>query len=290
MFAWYRALTFRRQIKDYAKIVVGCLLAALSYPLFLVPNAIAPGGVTGLGTILHHLFGVPVGITSLALNVPLFVMGYRAMGKRFVFRTFVATIIFSLAIDLFSPLEPVTLNPLMASIFGGVLAGIGLSIILRGSATTGGSDMLARMLHNRFADISVSMFLFMFDGIVVLISAFTISMEAALYAMVAVYISARTIDVVLSGLESDKVCYVISSKYKEIANEIMTTMERGCTLLDGQGGYTGNPLKMLLCVVGRMEVTRLKTLVHDMDQDAFMFITDAHETLGEGFHRFNQEV
>ncbi|HHT15661.1 MAG TPA: YitT family protein [Clostridiales bacterium] len=290
MFAWYRALTFRRQIKDYAKIVVGCLLAALSYPLFLVPNAIAPGGVTGLGTILHHLFGVPVGITSLALNVPLFVMGYRAMGKRFVFRTFVATIIFSLAIDLFSPLEPVTLNPLMASIFGGVLAGIGLGIILRGSATTGGSDMLARMLHNRFADISVSMFLFMFDGIVVLISAFTISMEAALYAMVAVYISARTIDVVLSGLESDKVCYVISSKYKEIANEIMTTMERGCTLLDGQGGYTGNPLKMLLCVVGRMEVTRLKTLVHDMDQDAFMFITDAHETLGEGFHRFNQEV
>lgn len=290
MFAWYRALTYRRQIKDYAKIIVGCLLASLAYPLFLVPNAIAPGGVTGLGTILHHLFGVPVGLTSLVLNIPLFVMGYRAMGKRFVFRTFVATIIFSLAIDLFSPLEPVTSNPLMASIFGGVLAGIGLGIILRGNATTGGTDMLARMLHNRIGDISVSMFLFMFDGIVVLISAFTISTEAALYAMITVYITAKTIDVVLSGLESDKVCYVISSKYSEIANEIITTMERGCTLLDGQGGYTDTPVKVLLCVVGRMEVTRLKTLVHDMDENAFMFITDAQETLGEGFHRFKEEI
>ena len=143
----------------YIQIVLGCLIGAAAYPTFLVPNNIAPGGLTGVATILNYLFNWPVGTVSLILNVPLFLIGYKAMGKVFVFRSLVATLLFSVLIDVL-PLEPISKDPLLGTLFGGVLLGIGLGIVLRGGATTGGTDMIARMVHRRFNFITVGMFLF----------------------------------------------------------------------------------------------------------------------------------
>lgn len=273
----------RRTLLDYAQILLGCIVGAVAYPLFLIPNDIAPGGVTGVATILHYLFKYPVGITSLLLNIPLFLAGFRTMGKRFVFRTLLATLMFSALIDIIK-VEPITRDPMMASIYGGVLLGAGLAIILRGGATTGGTDMLARMLHKHASGISVGMFLFMFDFFVILAAGILMSAEHAMHAMISVFIASKVLDTVLTGIGSEKACYVISRHHEAITRRILTDMQRGVTVLKATGGFSGENISMLLCVVGRMEVTALKSIIREEDRNAFVFITETHETLGEGFH------
>ena len=163
--------THKREIlMAYAQILIGSVIGAAAYPTFLIPNNIAPGGLTGVATILNYLAGWPVGITALVLNIPLFLIGYRTMGKVFAFRSLVATALFTILIDIL-PLKPVSEDPLLGTLFGGVVLGIGLGLILRGGATTGGSDMIARMVHRRFSFITVGMFLFALDFLVVLAAA-----------------------------------------------------------------------------------------------------------------------
>lgn len=282
------AAFIRRLLVDYGQILLGSAIGAISYPLFLVPNSIAPGGVTGLATILNYLFGVSVGLTSFVMNIPMFVVGFRTMGKRFLWRTLVATVLFSALIDLFK-LEPLTHDPMMAAIFGGALLGLGVAIILRGGATTGGTDMLARMVHKFFSGLSVGAFLFLFDFLVVLTAGFTISVEKAMTAMIAIFISSAVVDKVLVGLGTDKACYIISKNFQRITERLLRELERGVTMLNATGGYSGKDVKMLLCVVGRMEVVALKNIVREEDKDAFVFITETHETLGEGFHDLTGE-
>lgn len=278
----------RRFFIDYAQILVGCVIGALSYPWFLIPNSIAPGGVTGLATILHYFIRLPIGMTSLIFNIPLFLFGWRYMGRRFVYRTFIATILFSVLIDILKP-TPITADPLMASVFGGVVLGFGLALILRGGATTGGTDMLARMVHRRFPFVSVGIFLFAFDFIVILMAGFTMSAEHAMHAMISVYLSSKALDTILSGIGTDKACYIISSAHESISQRIMDEMQRGITILSAKGGYSKQDINMLLCVVGRTEVSLLKSIVQDEDEQAFLFITETHETLGEGFHALKPE-
>lgn len=278
----------RRQLLDSAQIVLGSVIGALAYPLFLIPNNIAPGGITGIATVLHYLFGFSVGITSLFLNIPMFLVGFRTMGKRFVVRTLAATLLFSVLIDLLK-LKPLTSDPLMAAIFGGVMLGMGLAIILRGGATTGGTDMLARMVHKYLAGISVGAFLFAFDFMVVLAAGFTISAEKAMNSMICIFICSKVVDNVLTGIGTGKVCYIISTRHQSIASRILTELQRGVTVMDATGGFSGKGIKMLLCVVSRMEVMALKNIVREEDQNAFVFITEAHETLGEGFHDLSGE-
>ena len=266
------------------QIVLGCALGALAYPLFLVPNHIAPGGLTGLATVLNYLFRWPVGTTSLVMNVPLFIIGYRAMGRVFVIRSLVATVLFSVLIDLI-PLPPMTEQPLLGAVFGGVLLGAGLGLILRGGATTGGTDMVARMIHNRFQHISVGAFLFLIDCCVVLMAGFFIEAEYALYAFVALYAASKLIDVVMVGLTREKACYIISTQHEQVKREIMEKLDRGVTVLHAEGGYSGQERPVLLCVLSAQELGRLKAIVREADEDAFLFISDAHEVLGEGFRK-----
>ncbi len=272
-------------ISAYVQIVLGCLLGAVSYPMFLVPNHIAPGGLTGLATVINYIWpALPVGITSLALNVPLFIIGYRSMGKVFAFRSLIATILFSLLIDLI-PLEPLTDDPMLGAIFGGVLLGIGLGLILRGGATTGGSDMAARMLHNRFQFLSVGAILLFIDCVVVFMAGFTIKAESALYAFISIFVSSKAVDLVLVGMTREMACYVITSQYERVSGDIMEQLSRGVTLLSAKGGYSGMERPVLLCVLSQQEVGRLKAIVRAADKTAFVFISDAHEVLGEGFRR-----
>ena len=272
------------QLASAVQIALGCALGALAYPLFLVPNHIAPGGLTGLATVLNYLFHWPVGTTSLVMNVPLFIIGYRAMGRVFVIRSLVATVLFSVLIDLI-PLPPMTEQPLLGAVFGGVLLGAGLGLILRGGATTGGTDMVARMIHNRFQHLSVGAFLFLIDCCVVLMAGFFIEAEYALYAFVALYAASKLIDVVMVGLTREKACYIISTQHEQVKREIMEKLDRGVTVLHAEGGYSGQERPVLLCVLSAQELGRLKAIVREADEDAFLFISDAHEVLGEGFRK-----
>ncbi|NLX82506.1 MAG: YitT family protein [Clostridiales bacterium] len=275
-------------VRQYALIVVGCFLGAMSYPLFLEPNHIAPGGVTGITTILNFYFKLPIGITSLVLNIPLLILGWRIISAGFVFRTIFATALFTVLIDLLR-FKPMVMDPLLASIFGGVLLGIGLGLILRGSATTGGTDLLARIVHHRIRAISVGSFLFAFDFVVIVLAWIFLSAEHAMHAIINVFITIKVIDQMLLGFGNDKACYIISQEYEQIEQRIMKEMERGVTRFDTVGAYSGRSGKMLLCVVGRFEVVKIKSIVNEADKKAFMFITDTHETLGEGFAQLIEE-
>ena len=266
----------------YAQMMIGCVLGAAAYPLFLTPNHIAPGGLTGVAIILNYLWALPVGTVTLLLNIPLFVAGYRTMGRIFAFRSLFATLLFSLLIDAL-PLGPVTEDPLLSTLFGGVLLGLGLGLILRGGATTGGTDMLAKMVHRRLQFISTAAFLFAFDFLVVAASGILMGKTEALYALINIYVSSRVIDGIMMGFSGNKACLIISSAWEPIMRRIMEEMERGATLLSARGGYTGEDRPTIYCVISRVEIMALKRIVREEDESAFMTIMNAHEAIGDGF-------
>ena len=272
----------------YLQIVLGCVIGGAAYPWFLTPHSIAPGGLTGVATILNYLFQWPIGTVSLIMNIPLFIIGWRSMGRSFAFRTLFATVLFSLCID-FLPLEPLTQEPLLATLFGGVLLGAGLGFIMRGGASTGGTDMIARMVHHRLPFISTGAFLFAIDCVVVLAAGITMGMSEALYALISIYVCAKVMDVVMMGITTRKACYIITPKWKEVEKQILFVMDRGATELLARGAYSQEERPVLLCVVNSQEIQQIKRIVHATDESAFMIITDAYEALGEGFSSLGAE-
>ena len=281
-----RTVGAREIANSYLQILLGCVIGAAAYPSFLIPNSIAPGGLTGVATIANHLLGTPVGLVSLLLNVPLFIIGYRSMGKVFAFRSLIATFLFSVLIDIL-PIRPVSYDPLLGTLFGGVVLGAGLGLILRGGATTGGTDMVARMVHRRLPFISVGMFLFGLDCLVVLGAAAAIGTEQALYAFINIYVCSRVIDAVMMGFSGNKACFIMTSRWEEITRRLMDEVGRGVTHLEAKGAYTGRQRPVVLCVVSRQEIMAVKRIVQEEDEKAFMFISEAHEALGEGFSRLD---
>ena len=283
-----RVIGAREIAFGYLQILLGSLVAAAAYPAFLVPNNIAPGGLTGVATILNFLFHWPVGTVSLLLNIPLFIIGYRAMGRIFAFRSLIATVLFSILIDIL-PIRPVSTDPLLGTLFGGVVLGAGLGLILRGGATTGGSDMVARMVHRRLPFISVGMFLFAVDCLVVLGAAVAIGTEQALYAFINIYVCSKVIDTVMMGFSGNKACFIMTSRWEEITRRLMDEVGRGVTHLEAKGAYTGRQQPVVLCVAARQEIMSVKRIVQEEDEKAFMFITEAHEALGEVFSRLDSK-
>lgn len=272
----------REQLIAWLQIVIGCVIGAAAYPTFLDPGKIAPGGLTGVAMILKHLWGWDIGITSLILNIPLFIVGYKAMGRVFAFRSLAATVLFSLMIDLL-PLKAIPVEPILGTLYGGLLLGVGLGFILRGGATTGGTDMAARMVHKYLPFLSVGMFLFLIDCVVVVAAWIFIGSSEALYALICIFISGKAVDMVMLGLSSNKACFVITDAWEKVSHRLMEEMERGVTQLSARGAYTGTERPVVLCVLPPQEVSRLKAIVRQEDEKAFMFITEAHEALGEGF-------
>ena len=278
----------REQLLAWLQIVLRCVIGAAAYPTFLDPGKIAPGGLTGVAMILKHLWGWDIGITSLILNIPLFIVGYKAMGRVFAFRSLAATILFSLMIDLL-PLKAITVEPILGTLYGGILLGIGLGFILRGGATTGGTDMAARMVHKYLPFLSVGMFLFLIDCTVVVAAWIFIGSSEALYALICIFITGKAVDMVMLGLSSNKACFVITSEWETVSRRLMTEMDRGVTQLSARGAYSGIERPVVLCVLPPQEVSRLKEIVRQEDEKAVMFITEAHEALGEGFSSLTSE-
>ncbi len=273
-------------VRDYVLMLLGAIIAGASYANFLVPNNIAPGGVTGIATVLCSLLPfLPVGTLSFLLNVPLFILGYRSNGKRFVFRSFISMMLLSLFIDLI-PNEPVTSDPLLASIFGGILLGIGLGLVLRVGATTGGTDLAAQMLHDRFSFLSVGTILFAIDCLVIILAGIVFDIQAALVALIALYISTKVIDMVIKGWNTEQQMMIISDSVNEIAARICAELNRGATFIEATGAYTGEKRGMLYCVVTRAQIMQIKSIVSSIDPRAFVSVSEAHEVMGEGFKQF----
>lgn len=266
----------------------GVVVCALGLNLFLVPNKLVAGGVSGIATILHHLVGVPVGATMLALNVPLFIMGIYRLGFGFGFRTLYGTVALSLAVDGMAPFLPVpTREPFLACLFGGVLVGIGLGLVFRAKGTTGGTDLAAAILRTYVGIINIGQILFLVDGAVVLATGVAFrSPELAMYSLITIFVSAVVIDTVQQGLGYAKAFFIISEQATAIGEAVLKELERGATALAGRGLYTGREREVLLVVVSRAEVTRLKEIVYRTDPRAFIVVADVREVLGEGFKQY----
>jgi uncharacterized membrane-anchored protein YitT (DUF2179 family) len=274
----------KTEVRDYTLIFIGINLTALALVLFLVPNRIAAGGVSGLATILYYLWSWPVGLVNFAVNIPLLIACLRVFGVRFGVKTFFGATFLSLAIEFWGGLTPpVTKDPLLASLFGGVLAGVGMGLTFRFHGTTGGTDLAAQLIH-RYFGLPVGSALYIIDGGIVLLAGLVFhSPEAALYALIALIVTGRTIDTVLEGLNFTKAALIISTQADRIAERILHDLGRGVTGLAGRGLYSGQSKEVLLCIVSRAEALRLKEMVHHEDPAAFMIITDVREVLGEGF-------
>jgi uncharacterized membrane-anchored protein YitT (DUF2179 family) len=272
-----------RTLLDYLGITMGVIITALSLVLFLVPNKIAAGGVSGLATVVYHILGINVGITILAINIPLFFLSIKELGVRFGIKTLYAAVLLSILVDFFAVfLHTPTDDPFLAALYGGVLAGAGIGLVFRYGGTTGGTDLAAQLLR-KYLNISVGQALLSIDALVIFLAGIFFNIELALYAMIGLFTTTKLIDVIQEGLGYAKAAFIISDNTVEISNAVLNELNRGATLLKGQGVYTGDTKNVLLVVVSRAEVTRLKSIVNETDARAFVIVTNIHEAIGEGF-------
>ena len=279
----------KKAIIDYALIVFGTFLFSYAIIAFWVPHGMVTGGISGLAIIVLEYtdrlgFPIPVWLTNLALNIPLFVVGYKSIPRAYFYRSIFAFFVMTVSLFLadFLPIPPTDL--LLASIFGGATAGIGVGLVLRSHATTGGTSLAAVILKRLFlGHLSIPKITFGLDAVVILLGLMMFGPIAVMYAIISIFVCTRVTDVILEGLTFGKATYIISDRAESIAETILKDMNRGCTLIDSRGMFTKEPKPMLLCVVSPKELVMIKQIVYAHDERAFVFVSDVREVLGEGF-------
>ncbi|MBN2621133.1 YitT family protein [candidate division WOR-3 bacterium] len=272
----------------YFSIFLGCIIGALSYSVFLIPHQIVPGGVTGIAMVLFFLFKTPVGIITIALNIPLFMIAIKTLGFKYAIKSVIAIIIMNLLIDLFvytvkipSPTE----NIILGALYGGLLLGLGLGLVFRGGASTGGTDIIGQVM-SKHSNLSVGMWIMITDFVVITMAGLTtLSVEKALLGYLALFLSSKVIDLVLEGMDYARALFIISDKHEAIVDEIYEQTKRGVTILDGFSPYTKEKRPVIMCVITKKQTALFKSLVQDIDPKAFVIVTDVFEVLGEGFRR-----
>lgn len=278
-------------LQDFLLIAAGAMLQALALRLFLVPADLVSGGVSGLSQIVNHYTGWPIGLMIFIGNLPLFLLGWRFLGgPRFAMRTAFAVAAFSFFTDFLAPYLPaegLTGDLVLNALYGGVVSGIGFGLVYRGRGTSGGSDILARIL-NHWRGIPISQSYLMTDAAIMFMAGLSFSWENALYALVNLYVSGIAAEAVTQGSNVVRTALIITSQEEQVADSILKEMGRGVTMLPARGAYTGADRTVLYCVVTRSEVPRIKALVREADPNAFMVIGSAHEALGEGFLALDQ--
>lgn len=269
---------------DLTGITVGSFITALGLVAFLIPNKIAAGGVSGLATVLYYLFKFPVGVTMFLINIPLLLLCVKELGMKFGIKSLFGTFVISFFVDFLAAFitQPWTNDSLLAAVYGGVVCGLGLGIVFRSKGTTGGTDLAAALIH-KFAHISLGYSLMSIDAVVIILAGIVFNVEQALYALVAVYVTSKMIDVVQEGVSYVKAALIISEEYDRISQEILARMSRGVTSFQSKGVYTAKEREVLLCVVAQSEVSTLKSIVYSVDPRAFVIVANVHEVLGEGF-------
>lgn len=273
---WYR-------IFSYIAIGVGTFLMAIGLNYFLAPNTIAPGGVTGFAVIIEKTIRVPIYITNLALNIPLFILGAKTLGKETAIKTLYATVLLSVFFKIVPPIT-LTHDLLLSSIFGGVLVGIGLGLVFKFGGTTGGTDLAGSMLNSKFPNLSTATFMTMIDLFVVAFAGIVEKkIEISLYSIISMFIIMKVIDTVLEGIGYLKGFFIVSNNPEGMSEKLMTELGRGVTMLKGKGMYSKERKDVLLCVVPRSQFTRVKEIVKEFDPYAFVMVSEMYEVLGEGF-------
>ena len=283
----------RRPVRDYFLMTLGVLLTAWALDAFLIPNKIAAGGVSGLATVIYYVakeqgVNLPVGVQMLVMNALLIGFALRARGLRYAAKVIYGTVLLSVAIDLFATFVPQLAadDPLLASLYGGVLTGIGLGMVFKAGGNTGGTDLIAQLLARKIS-LGVGQLMLIADAFVTVIAGLVFGWQYALYAVVAIFVSGQTIDIVLEGLAVEKAVFIISDATERIGEAITGVLKRGATSLAATGVYTGEPRGMLFVVVSRKELDDLKSLVAAIDPTALVIISDVHEAIGEGFKEMN---
>ncbi|WP_420910328.1 YitT family protein [Neobacillus muris] len=269
---------------DYLLVLIGAAIIAVSFNVFLLPNQIASGGVSGISTILTSLFGWEPAYVQWAFNIPLFFAGVLLLGKQFGAKTLAGTIFLPFVVFLTKEVEPWTNDPLLGSLFGGIGVGLGLGIVFRGNASTGGTDLAAQII-NKYTGFTLGRCVVLIDGLIVLAAAIVFDIEKALYALIGLYVTSKTIDLIQIGFGRSKMAMIITEKQEEIRHGILHKIDRGVTKLSAYGGFTEHERPVLMCVVDQTEFTKLKQLVKTIDPSAFVVVMDAAEVLGEGFKR-----
>ena len=271
---------------EYIYIIIGAFLMAVSTALFLLPNQLSTGGISGISTILYYSCNYPVGLTMLLINVPLFVIAMVKVNKRLFFKSILGTVLLSVFIDLLENLSPITNDRFLACIYGGIIMGIGTAIILKAGASTGGTDLLSyviRAYNNKFKSSRV---IIIADTIIIFFNIiFFREIEIGLYSVIAIYLMGKMIDIIFEGIYFTKIMFIISEKYEEISKEIGILVKRGSTGIYSKGMYSGKQNVMLFCVASRKEVAEIKQIIKQIDKNAFIVTTDAIETLGKGFSK-----
>ena len=271
---------------DYALVFAGALMQALSMALFYIPGKLAAGGVSGIAQLIGNATGWSVGTLYVVLNLPLLLLGWHYLGKRrFLTRTIFAVLVYSLAIDLLSRIVPangLTSDPMLNALYGGVIGGVGVGLVLRGQGTTGGTDILVRVL-NRWRGIPYSHTYIATDVLVVFAAGLSFGWTLALYAVVALYVGGIAAEFAAEGVRTTRTVLIITRNPQAVAQRVMTDLQRGVTMWSGLGMYSGQERQILFCIISRAEVNPIKSIVHEADPQAFMVIGEAYEALGEGF-------
>ena len=274
-----------------AKIIIGDILFALGFNLFLKPNGLNAGGLSGLAMVLVHFLGFgTVGLITGVVNLPLFIIGGKKLGKNFFFGSLMGMTFLSLAIDLLAWIPKPEVEPLIAALYGGAICGVGLGVVFTSGGTTGGSDIVVRLLKLRYRHVPIGIINICFDLCVAVLTGLAFQdVSSALYSGVAIFITGNVVDAVVYRFDYSKVALIISPRYEEIAKMITTQLERGATFLQGQGVYSGNDTKVVLTAVKKQQLPELKRLVSEIHPDAFVIVQEAHQVLGDGFSRYSKE-
>lgn len=276
-------------IRSYLLIITGTGLMAFAIKNTFDPIGLVTGGFTGIGIMLRRLTsgfvegGIPIWFTNIALNLPLFLAALRLKGGRFIGRTFLASMLLSFWLGILPEIDLAGGDYLLASVYGGVLTGAGIGLVLTAQVATGGTDLIATLLHMKFRSYSIAQLLQVIDGAVILAGIYVCGIRASLYAVFAVYITTRVSDLITEGGKFAKAVYIISDHYEQIADAVMNEMDRGTTMLPAVGMYRNEERNMLFCVVSKKEVVTLKEYIKNIDIHAFVIVTDAREVFGEGF-------
>lgn len=279
----------KEMVRDYILLIAGTGFIALAVQVVFDPMGMVNGGFTGLGIIIRRMTtglvpgGIPLWFTNIALNLPAFIIAWFVMGRQFVRRTAVAALLLSAWLAVIPSVDLAKGDYLLAALYGGLISGIGIAMVFRTGNATGGTDLVASLLHRKFRNYSIAQILLVLDGAVIIAGYYLVGARPALYAILSVAIVTKVSDTILDGMNYSKMIFVVSDRSSEIAEHVLYEMDRGCTAIPAQGMYSDEMRKMLFCVVGKKEVLDFKDCVKELDPHAFVIVTDANEVLGEGF-------
>lgn len=279
------AISMREYVVKYALVALGSALFAAGFQFFLYPNSIIVGGVSGIAMIINYLVGLPVGIMTIVLNIPLFIIAWKHFGGKFIISSLVGMLLSSVLVDVLAVIDySPTDDMLLACLIGGAIKGLGLGLIYYAGATTGGTDIIAKFVRLRFPYINFGTIVLLTDAVIIIaFAAIFDRVEAAMYAVIAMFVVSKVIDLVLYGIDNSSVCYIISENSEQLVKDITDKLHRGVTILSGEGAYSHRDKQVLLCVIKRTQIADIRKIIKSIDENAFFIVSDAKNVFGKGF-------